>query len=102
MPNRKLINQVVHVPGGGSRRGRRHRGPAADQPPDAGRPWTRDSEAFRLARALLTGEDVFGVEFIAAYREGKLGAELSGIGSAAGESNTDQAGLRRCTWQDRS
>ncbi len=30
------------------------------------------SEAFKLARALLTGEDPFGGEYIAAFREGKL------------------------------
>ena len=33
------------------------------------------SEPFKLARALLTGEDLFGVEFITAQREGKLGGE---------------------------
>ena len=33
------------------------------------------SEPFKLARALLTGEDLFGVEFITAHREGKLGGE---------------------------
>jgi 5-methyltetrahydrofolate--homocysteine methyltransferase len=30
------------------------------------------SESFKMARALLTGEDMFGVEFIMAHREGKL------------------------------
>lgn len=30
------------------------------------------SESFTLAKALLTGEDMFGVEFIMAHREGKL------------------------------
>jgi len=30
------------------------------------------SESFKLARALLTGEDMFGMEFITAHREGKL------------------------------
>ncbi len=30
------------------------------------------SESFKLAQALLTGEDMFGVEFITAHREGKL------------------------------
>jgi len=34
-----------------------------------------NAEAFRLARALLTGEDLFGAEYIAAHREGKLGTE---------------------------
>ncbi len=33
------------------------------------------SEPFKLAKALLTGEDLFGVEFIMAHREGKLGGE---------------------------
>lgn len=33
------------------------------------------TEPFRLAKALLTGEDLFGVEFITAHREGKLGGE---------------------------
>jgi 5-methyltetrahydrofolate corrinoid/iron sulfur protein methyltransferase len=32
-----------------------------------------NAETFRLAKALLTGEDEFGAEFIAAHREGKLG-----------------------------
>jgi len=31
-----------------------------------------ESEPFRLARALLLGEDEFGLEFITAYREGRL------------------------------
>jgi 5-methyltetrahydrofolate--homocysteine methyltransferase len=30
-------------------------------------------EPFRLARAFLTGDDMYGTEFIAAHREGKLG-----------------------------
>jgi len=34
-----------------------------------------ETEAFRLARALLTGEDPFGVEYITAHREGRLGTE---------------------------
>jgi 5-methyltetrahydrofolate--homocysteine methyltransferase len=33
------------------------------------------SEPFTLAKALLTGEDMFGVDFITAHREGKLGGE---------------------------
>ncbi len=33
------------------------------------------TETFKLAKALLTGEDLFGVEFITAHREGKLGGE---------------------------
>ena len=31
-----------------------------------------DSDAFKMAKALLTGEDAFGAEFIMAHREGKL------------------------------
>lgn len=33
------------------------------------------AEAFKLAKALLTGEDLFGVEFITAHREGRLSGE---------------------------
>jgi 5-methyltetrahydrofolate--homocysteine methyltransferase len=32
----------------------------------------RDSEAYRLAAAMLTGEDAFGMAFIEAYRAGRL------------------------------
>jgi len=31
------------------------------------------AEAFKLAKAFLTGEDMFGMEFIAAHRQGRLG-----------------------------
>jgi len=31
------------------------------------------TESFKLARAFLTGEDMYGMEFIAAHREGRLG-----------------------------
>ena len=31
------------------------------------------TESFKLAKALLTGEDMFGAEFITAHREGRLG-----------------------------
>jgi 5-methyltetrahydrofolate--homocysteine methyltransferase len=31
-----------------------------------------NSEPFKLARAVLTGEDMFGVEYISAHREGRL------------------------------
>ena len=31
-----------------------------------------NSEPFALARAFLTGEDMFGMEFLAAHRQGKL------------------------------
>ena len=33
------------------------------------------SEPYRLARALLSGEDEFGGEFLAAHRDGRLGKE---------------------------
>ncbi len=33
------------------------------------------TEPFKLARALLTGEDLFGAEFITAHREGRLGGD---------------------------
>ncbi len=33
------------------------------------------SEPFKLAQALLTGEDAFGAEYITAHREGRLGKE---------------------------
>jgi 5-methyltetrahydrofolate--homocysteine methyltransferase len=33
------------------------------------------SEAFALAKALLTGEDLFGADYITAHREGRLGAD---------------------------
>ena len=32
----------------------------------------RDAEAYRLAADMLTGRDPFGMEFIEAYRAGKL------------------------------
>ena len=32
-----------------------------------------NSEPFRLAKAVLTGEDMYGMEYITAHREGKLG-----------------------------
>jgi 5-methyltetrahydrofolate--homocysteine methyltransferase len=33
------------------------------------------TEPFKLAKGLLTGEDLFGADFITAHREGKLGGE---------------------------
>jgi 5-methyltetrahydrofolate--homocysteine methyltransferase len=33
----------------------------------------RDTEAYQLAAAMLTGEDAFGMAFIEAFRAGKLG-----------------------------
>jgi 5-methyltetrahydrofolate--homocysteine methyltransferase len=45
--------------------------PVAADIPAALRP-DRDAEPYRLAAAMLTGQDAFGVEFIDAYRAGKL------------------------------
>ena len=74
MPNRKLINQVftwLAVEAGAD-------GGIVD-PLQINQKMldTVDTatEPFRLAKALLTGEDMFGVEYIAAHREGRLGAE---------------------------
>jgi hypothetical protein len=33
----------------------------------------QNGEPFRLARAVLVGEDLYGGEYISAFREGKLG-----------------------------
>ena len=55
-------------PGGA---GQRHRGPGRRRHPTALRP-ERDAEPYRLAADMLTGRDAFGVEFIDAYRAGKL------------------------------
>ena len=71
MPNRKLINQVFSYL-------------AVESGADGGivdplqinagmlNAMDTDSEAFRLAKALLLGEDEFGMNFIAAAREGRL------------------------------
>jgi cobalamin-dependent methionine synthase I len=73
MPARKLINQVFAwsvVEAGGD-------GGIVDPlqiNADVLRKVDAQSEAFKLARALLLGEDEFGMNFIAAHREGKLGA----------------------------
>ena len=72
MPCRKLINQVfawLAVEAGGD-------GGIVDPLQiNAGILSALDtrSESFQLARALLKGEDEFGMNFITAYREGKLG-----------------------------
>jgi 5-methyltetrahydrofolate--homocysteine methyltransferase len=41
-------------------------------PPAAVAEMDSDCEPFRLAKAALTGEDMYGMEFIAAHREGRL------------------------------
>jgi len=72
MPQRKLLNMVfvrLAVEAGASSGiiDPVQMPPAAIADMDAG------SEPFQLARAFLTGEDMFGMEFISAHREGKLG-----------------------------
>lgn len=74
MPNRKLINQVFAAM-------------AVDAGADSGivdplqingmilAALDRQSEPYGLAKRLLTGEDAFGAEYIAAHREGRLGKE---------------------------
>jgi hypothetical protein len=72
MPARKLINQVftyLCVEKGGD-------GGIVDPLQINGKilaATNTQSEAFKLAKALLMGEDAFGVEFITAHRDGKLG-----------------------------
>jgi hypothetical protein len=74
MPNRKLINQVfswLAVEAGVD-------GGIVDPLQINGKILAAvdtTTEPFRLAKALLTGEDMFGAEYIAAHREGRLGAE---------------------------
>lgn len=41
-------------------------------PPDAAAELDPDAESFKLAKAVLTGEDMFGMEYITAHREGRL------------------------------
>ena len=38
----------------------------------------RDAEAYKLAAAMLTGEDAFGMAFIEAFRAGRLGEAAAG------------------------
>jgi len=72
MPERKLLNGVfvyLCVEAGASS------GliDPVQTPPSAVAEMSVDSERFILAKAFLTGEDAFGVEFLSAYREGRLG-----------------------------
>ena len=41
-------------------------------PPSAAAELDPESEGFKLAKAVLTGEDMFGMEYITAHREGRL------------------------------
>lgn len=44
----------------------------------------RSAEAYRLAADLLTGADAYGVEFIDAFRAGRLGGSTRPVGTPAG------------------
>ena len=72
MPQRKLLNMVftyLAVEAGASS------GiidPVTMSPQDIAA-MDESSEGFRMAKAFLTGEDMYGMEFIAAHREGRLG-----------------------------
>ncbi len=71
MPNRKLINMVfvwLFVKAGGN-------GGIIDpvqMPPKDVAAMDPDSEQFTLARAVLEGTDMYGGEYIAAFRDGRL------------------------------
>lgn len=72
MPNRKLINLVFSCMAveAGADSGivdPLHINQKAIEEANTG------SEPFKLAKALLTGEDMFGAEYISAHREGRLG-----------------------------
>ena len=71
MPNRKLLNMVfvylcaeVGTDGGII--------DPVSMPVSAIAALDPESESFQLAKAVLTGTDMFGMEYIAAYREGRL------------------------------
>lgn len=71
MPARRLINEVfadlsVQAGGDGGIVDPRHINRALLEALD------RDSQAYALAKAMLVGEDPFGMNFISAYREGAL------------------------------
>ncbi len=72
MPSRKLLNMVfVHLCAEAGTDGGII--DPAVMPPSAVAALDSDSEPFKLARAVLTGEDMFGMEYITAYRDGRLG-----------------------------
>jgi hypothetical protein len=72
MPNRKLLNKVfIYLCAeAGSESGIIN--PVATPVREVAAMDT-NSEPFRLARAVLVGEDLYGMEYISAFREGKLG-----------------------------
>jgi len=71
MPERKLLNTVfVYLCAEAGTDGGII--DPASMPVSAVQSLEADSEAFKLARAVLVGEDMFGMEFITAFREGRL------------------------------
>jgi 5-methyltetrahydrofolate--homocysteine methyltransferase len=72
MPQRKLLNMVfmrLCIEAGTD-------GGIIDPvsvPPAAVLEMDTTSESYAMARAVLVGEDMFGMEYISAYREGRLG-----------------------------
>ncbi len=72
MPNRKLLNQVFIrlVVEAGAESGIIN--PVAT-PISAVAAMDTQAEPFQLARAVLDGSDMYGMEYIAAFREGRLG-----------------------------
>jgi 5-methyltetrahydrofolate--homocysteine methyltransferase len=73
MPQRKLLNMVfVHMAAeAGASSGIID---PVQMPVKAIAAMDEQAEPYRLAKAFLAGEDMFGMEFITAHREGKLGA----------------------------
>lgn len=72
MPNRKLLNMTFAYLCAESGTDGGIIDPVS-MPVDAIASMDADSEAFRFAKAVLVGEDMFGMEYITAYREGRLG-----------------------------
>ncbi|MBN1555713.1 MAG: dihydropteroate synthase [Phycisphaerae bacterium] len=72
MPNRKLLNQVfIHrVVEAGAQSGIIN---PVSTPIQAVAALDTNSEPFQLAKAVLEGTDMYGMEYITAFREGRLG-----------------------------
>jgi len=72
MPQRKLLNMVFVwlCVEAGARSGIID---PVQMPPTAIEALDADGERFALAKAFLTGEDMFGMEFLTAHRDGRLG-----------------------------
>jgi len=71
MPQRKLLNMVFVWLAAEAGASSGIIDPAS-MPPDAIAALDPEAEPFRLAKAFLTGEDMYGMEFLSAHREGKL------------------------------